>query len=33
MSFEVLTYAVQLALMAVESELNINFSSFNFLYK
>ena len=33
MSFEVLTYAVQLALMAVGSELNINFSSFNFLYK
>ena len=32
-SFETLTYAVQLALMAVGSELNINFSSFNFVSK
>ena len=32
-SFETLTYAVQLALMAVGSELNIDFSPFNFVSK
>jgi hypothetical protein len=33
MSFETLTYAVQLALMAVGSELKIDFSAFNFVSK
>lgn len=32
-SFETLTYAVQLALMAVGSELKINFSPFNLISK
>ncbi|MEN9611033.1 MAG: hypothetical protein RLZZ628_1847, partial [Bacteroidota bacterium] len=32
-SFETLTYAVQLALMAVGNDLKINFSPFNFTLK